>query len=173
MPEKWDLERERAFLKGRCFPIMVNVECMKSKGYKFEHHRPYGAGHFRRVVLGSAIILKFEAKSGEPKEVEITSALVSAIHTGFERLHPTVQEHIAECSPTPGGKVFPVTGGYIEFGEDYIRFYSVGKEEIVGWTQDEWVEDPSVVLSIAHAAAIAAKDGILRLRRRIEYGVKI
>ena len=47
----------------------------------------------------------------------------------------------------------------IEFGKDYIRIYK-GKKEIVGWTIDEWVEDPQIVFSICNAIRLAYKGNL-------------
>jgi len=40
----------------------------------------------------------------------------------------------------------------IEFSKDSITIYiQGGGPELVTWTKDEWIEDPSIVLSIANA----------------------
>lgn len=43
---------------------------------------------------------------------------------------------------------------YVDFHDDYISIRNKA-EEIVGWSKDEWVEDPEVVFSIANAVRIA------------------
>ena len=47
---------------------------------------------------------------------------------------------------------------HVEFGEDYIRIYK-GNEEIVGWHEQEWLDDPaSVTPAIANAIHLAHTD---------------
>lgn len=42
----------------------------------------------------------------------------------------------------------------VEITDDFVRIYE-GEEEIVGWVNDEWEEDPSIVPSIANAIHLA------------------
>jgi len=49
----------------------------------------------------------------------------------------------------------------IEFGEDYVSI-SDEQGEVVRWVMQEWVEDPTVVLSIANAVRIAASGQSVR-----------
>jgi len=42
----------------------------------------------------------------------------------------------------------------VTFTEDYIAIVQDG-DEIVGWTEEEWIEDPQVVFSIVHAIILA------------------
>jgi len=47
----------------------------------------------------------------------------------------------------------------IEFSEDSITIYNrYGGPELVTWTQTEWTEDPSIVLSIANAIKMYYED---------------
>jgi hypothetical protein len=43
----------------------------------------------------------------------------------------------------------------IEFGKDFIAIYD-RHGEVVRWVMQEWIEDPSIVLSIANAVRIAS-----------------
>ena len=46
----------------------------------------------------------------------------------------------------------------VEFGEDYIGVYE-GEEEIVYWTEQEWIEDSETVTpAIANAIHLAHTD---------------
>jgi len=45
----------------------------------------------------------------------------------------------------------------VKFSEDYIAIH-YNEQELVGWTMSEWIEDPSVVLSIANAVYLAGID---------------
>mgnify|MGYP006291989723 CR=1 FL=1 len=56
----------------------------------------------------------------------------------------------------------------LTIAEDGIYIYNNQGEEIVSWIQDEWVEDPSVVLSIASAIRILVEDGPLELESFLE-----
>ncbi len=54
----------------------------------------------------------------------------------------------------------------IEWGKDFISIRDK-KGEIVRWVMDEWVEDPSVVLSITYATYRAGKgENIRKLIKR-------
>lgn len=55
----------------------------------------------------------------------------------------------------------------IMLGEDYIRIYH-DQKEIVGWTMQEWIEDPTVVTSIFEAIIIVANEGTEELARILE-----
>jgi len=60
----------------------------------------------------------------------------------------------------------PIGGNFrIEFGEDHIRIYDINNKEVVGWTVDEWKEDPNLVLVIANAVKLA-KEG--RIQERLD-----
>lgn len=39
----------------------------------------------------------------------------------------------------------------IDIGKDYITIYDHEGTELVHWVEDEWIEDPEVVISIANA----------------------
>lgn len=47
---------------------------------------------------------------------------------------------------------------HVEFGLDHITLFD-GDQELVHWTQDEWEEDPSLVLSIVNATRILYEKG--------------
>ncbi len=49
----------------------------------------------------------------------------------------------------------------IEFGEGFIAFFD-DEGEVVRWVEDEWVDDPGVVLSIANAANLVGSGMDLR-----------
>ena len=50
--------------------------------------------------------------------------------------------------------------GYVEIEDGSIRIYDKDGEEIVGWEETEWVEDPKfVVPAIANAIKIFCDDG--------------
>ena len=44
----------------------------------------------------------------------------------------------------------------IVFGPDFIQIMLDGKE-VLYWTEDEWIEDPSVVYSIGNAINLACE----------------
>lgn len=56
---------------------------------------------------------------------------------------------------------------HIEFTEDSIHICD-DKGEIVMWTQQEWVEDPEVVMSIVNAVRMVCTYGPSFLRKTIE-----
>lgn len=47
----------------------------------------------------------------------------------------------------------------VDIGEGYVRIYDKNGNEIVGWIEDEWTEDPEAVESIAMALKIYYEDG--------------
>lgn len=63
---------------------------------------------------------------------------------------------------------FAYEEGYVHIGEDSISITGPDEEEVVYWHQDEWIEDPSVVLSIVNAVNILHEEGLEGIRRRIK-----
>jgi hypothetical protein len=60
---------------------------------------------------------------------------------------------------------------HVELAEDSIHIHDEHGKEVVMWIQDEWIDDPSVVLSIANAICIfyeKGPDAIKELIGRIE-----
>lgn len=47
----------------------------------------------------------------------------------------------------------------IEMTEDALHIYDENGEEIVCWVEDEWIEDPTVALSMANAVHIFHTQG--------------
>ena len=56
--------------------------------------------------------------------------------------------------------------GGVYIGPDCIAIYDVN-EEIVYWQQDEWLEDPSVALSIANAIRMYYEEGPMAIKEAI------
>lgn len=54
----------------------------------------------------------------------------------------------------------------VEIGADHIALYD-GDEELVYWTQGEWEEDPTLVISIANAIRILYEEGPDAIRARL------
>ena len=55
----------------------------------------------------------------------------------------------------------------VDIGSDYVRIYKwVGgaRIEAVGWTKQEWIEDPTVVNSIFNAIHLADTDPVELLK---------
>ena len=51
----------------------------------------------------------------------------------------------------------------VEIGPDYVRIYKLNGDariEAVGWTKQEWIEDPTVVNSIFNAIHLADTDPV-------------
>lgn len=55
----------------------------------------------------------------------------------------------------------------VEFTESEIRIYDDDEAELVGWTEQEWIEDPQVVFSIANAVMLSVTDPA-ELRAKLE-----
>jgi|GEM_PF-4715347 len=49
--------------------------------------------------------------------------------------------------------------GRIEMTDDELRIYDQNDQEIVIWTQDQWIDDPSLVLSMVNAVHILHTQG--------------
>lgn len=49
--------------------------------------------------------------------------------------------------------------GRVEIDTDYIRIYDSDGEEIVGWVEDEWLEEPTLVVGIATVIDILHTEG--------------
>ena len=49
--------------------------------------------------------------------------------------------------------------GHVDVFEDSVHIYDEHGEEIVMWLEDEWIEDPSVTISIANAIRVFYVDG--------------
>lgn len=54
----------------------------------------------------------------------------------------------------------------IVFGEESIHIMD-GKDEVVMWTKQEWIDDPEVVFSIANAIKIALAKGPQEVKKII------
>ena len=55
----------------------------------------------------------------------------------------------------------------VEIGPDYVRIYKWmggARIEVVGWTKQEWIEDPTVVNSIFNAIHLADTDPVELLK---------
>lgn len=48
---------------------------------------------------------------------------------------------------------------HIEISDDEIVIYDRSGNEIVRWVSDEWITDPTIIVSIANAINIANIDG--------------
>lgn len=55
----------------------------------------------------------------------------------------------------------------IKFGEDQISIFD-NKGEVVMWTEQEWVEDPSIVFSITNAVKMAVEGKDLRKKLAVK-----
>jgi hypothetical protein len=60
--------------------------------------------------------------------------------------------------------------GYVEIEEGTIRIYDKAGDEIVGWVDTEWIEDPEfVVPAIAKAIRVFYEDGEDKLKELIDW----
>ena len=60
--------------------------------------------------------------------------------------------------------------GYVEIEEGSIRIYDKVGEEIVGWVDTGWIEDPEfVVPAIANAIKVFYEDGEDKLKELIDW----
>lgn len=84
----------------------------------------------------------------------------------FEATMPQIARSLKEIAETLSVKS---DSSGIEITEDAI-YLRDDKGEIVSWTQKEWEEDPSVVVSIVNAVKLYAFFGPERLRHTIEAG---
>ncbi len=58
----------------------------------------------------------------------------------------------------------------VEIGDDYITVYD-DHGEIVHWVEDEWIDDPSVTISIANAITLYYTRGPNSLRELLKIEV--
>lgn len=70
------------------------------------------------------------------------------------------------------GKVFNLENFPVEITGDTIRIYDRNANEIVGWIDDEWAEDPSITIFIANAIATFYEMGEDGLRQKLSFFYK-
>lgn len=60
-----------------------------------------------------------------------------------------------------------INGLYVDVESDAVYIYGHA-QEIVSWTQDEWAEDPTVVISIMNAILFGIENGPDALAKTIK-----
>jgi hypothetical protein len=58
--------------------------------------------------------------------------------------------------------------GWVRITNDTVRIEDDESREVVGWVQQEWIDDPDVVGSIVNAIAIALTKGAKEVKGMIK-----
>jgi hypothetical protein len=102
-------------------------------------------------------IVKIDIEENEYVAVRDDATILYVSDMGFKYSTYVKHTSIRLDTTTIPFDVLEETPLTIEFSDDYIAIMR-GKEEIVGWTQQEWEEDPCIVFPIANAIKMAKEN---------------